>query len=168
MKRMFSTFTAVMLLTTTSVMAFGVENLKAEKLNVTVSKSSDASPDAIWAAIGKFCDITVWHPAIVKCVESKDGEDNFRTLSLDGGGEVYEKLISFDTAGKFYAYTIEKSPLPVQNYTARIGVKAYREGSEVTWSADFDAKDATNEKAIETMTGVFEAGVNSLVDLAKK
>lgn len=164
MKKLLKAIGSATLIAATPAMGFGVENLKAKTLDVTVTKASKASPEALWGAVGEFCDIPKWHPAIVKCVESKEGSDSFRTLSLDGGGEVYEKKVSFDTAGKSYSYTIEKSPLPVKNYTAKIAVSADGEGSSVTWSATFNAKDETDEKAVEIVTGIFEAGLNSLVE----
>jgi hypothetical protein len=42
----------------------------------------DASPDEAWAAIGGFCDISAWHPAVEKCELSETDGKTIRTLSL--------------------------------------------------------------------------------------
>lgn len=151
------------LMAITPAVAFGVENLKSKPLEVTVSKTSKASADNMWKAIGDFCGVKEWHPAVVKCAVKEEGGDTYRTLELDGGGEILEKKISFDDATRSYAYTIEESPLPVKNYSAKIEVKEDGDGSVVNWSAKFNSKDATDEKAVETITSVFQAGVDSLV-----
>jgi Polyketide cyclase / dehydrase and lipid transport len=131
---------------------------------VDVKKSVDvsASPKATWKAIGGFCGIGKWHPAIAKCKISKKGGATYRTLTLKGGGEVYEKKLDWDNAKKTYSYSIESSPLPVANYTANISVEPSGSGSTIVWTAHFDAKGAPDEKAAETIGGIFDAGLGSL------
>jgi hypothetical protein len=132
---------------------------------VDVKKSVDvsASPDAAWKAIGDFCGIGKWHPAIAKCeISEKDGA-TYRTLTLKGGGEVYEKKLAWDDAGRAYTYAIERSPLPVaDDYTATMAVVPNGSGATINWTAHFTAKGAPDDKAAETIGGIFDGGLASL------
>ena len=52
---------------------------------------STARPTQAWAAIGDFCGIAGWHPAIEKCELGEKGGKPIRTLSLKGGGTIVEE-----------------------------------------------------------------------------
>lgn len=132
-------------------------------LEARVAKDSAGAPVAVWAALGDFCGISGWHPAVEKCeLSSKDGA-SYRTLTLKGGGTLYEKLVSMDAKTMTLVYTIEEGVLPVANYKSTLKVMPNDKGSTIEWSGVFDAKGASNDEAIKTMTGVYGAGVDSLV-----
>jgi len=133
-------------------------------LAVDVKKSVDvsAAPDAAWKAIGDFCGIGKWHPAVAKCEISNKGGAPLRTLTLKGGGEIMEKQTARDEKGRSYSYAIEKSPLPVANYGATLSVAPNGAGSTIVWAAHFDAKGETDAKAGEIIGGIFDAGLGAL------
>lgn len=137
-------------------------------LDAKVAKDTPASAEAAWAAIGDFCGIGQWHPVVEKCeISGKDGA-TYRTLFLKGGGKIYEKQVEFDKVKMTYTYTIEESPLPVQNYKSTMRVTPKDKGATIEWSGDFDAKDAPDADAIKTMTGVYQAGIDALVAKTSK
>jgi hypothetical protein len=139
----------------------------AMALDVTKSIDVAAAPDKAWAAIGDFCGIGSWHPAVAKCeLQQKDGK-TFRLLSLNGGGTILEQQSARDDAGHSYGYTIVESPLPVANYASTIAVAANGGGSTITWSGTFDAKDAPDDKAKEVIGGIYDAGLKALADKLK-
>lgn len=140
----------------------------AHALEVEVKKTTKAGVDAAWQGIGDWCGIATWHPAIEKCKKSIRDGVAYRTLFLKGGGEVFEKQIEFNNSAKSYSYTIEKSPLPIKNYSAEMKAVPNGTGSTIIWKAQFEAKGATDEEAKKTISGVFEAGLNSIVDRLKK
>lgn len=158
MKTLKILFVALMMTTATS----------AHALEVEVKKTTNASVEAAWQEIGDWCGISTWHPAIEKCKKSIRDGVAYRTLFLKGGGEVFEKQIEFNNSAKSYSYIIEKSPLPIQNYSAEMKAIKNGTGSTLIWKARFDAKGATDEDAKKTISGVFEAGLNSIVDRLKK
>ncbi len=131
---------------------------------VDVKKSVEvsASPEAAWDAIGDFCGIGKWHPAIAKCDPSEKGHTNFRTLSLKGGGEILEKETARNNRKHSYSYAIVKSPLPVEDYKSTISVSKHGKGSTIDWTGHFKAKGATNEKAADVIGGIYTAGLDSL------
>jgi hypothetical protein len=61
---------------------------------ITVKKRIEAPglPPQVWEQAGGFCAIKTWHPAVADCVEEKEGDVTFRTLTLKDGGKIKEKL----------------------------------------------------------------------------
>ena len=136
-------------------------------LDAKVAKDSTAPADASWAAVGDFCAISTWHPAVEKCVISEKDGNIYRTLSLKGGGTILEKQLTFDKAKMSYSYTIEESPLPIANYKSTLRVVPKDKGSTIEWSGTFDAKGATDAEAVKVIAGIYEAGVGALAGKAK-
>lgn len=134
----------------------------AAALEAKVEKPLQLSAAKAWAAIGDFCGIAQWHPALEKCVPSEKDGHKFRTLFLKGGGEIYERLEAWDDKAFSYTYTIVDGVLPVQNYSSTLTIKPAGETSVMTWSGKFDAKGKTDDEAVKTMTGVYDAGATAL------
>jgi hypothetical protein len=117
--------------------------------------------------VGDFCAIKDWHPAVAECEEFEEGGETFRTLTLGDGGKIKERLT--DSGDTSYSYEIIESPLPVKNYSARFEVNKDDDENtvEIEWEAKFDPADGVEEaKAVEVITGVFEAGVKSVREKA--
>ena len=126
-----------------------------------------ATPAATWTAIGDFCGIASWHPAVAKCVLSEQDGAQLRTLSLNGGGTIVEKLTAIDDGKMSYSYEIIESPLPVANYASTLHVEDAAGGALIVWTGSFDAKDAPDAKAIEVIEGIYEGGLTSLAGKVK-
>jgi hypothetical protein len=138
--------------------------VSAKKLEINVDKDkAEAERTALWAKIGGWCAIAEWHPAIAKCEESKDGDVEFRTLTLKDGGVIKEKLLEKGTTS--YKYEIVESPLPVKNYTAMFSVAPDDDDLDeinVLWSATFDANGKEDKEARQVIDGIFKAGMESI------
>lgn len=141
---------AVVLLSASQALAVDV------KEEVTIN----ASTDAVWAKIGGWCAIKDWHPAFVGCEEITEGDVLRRKLTLDGGGEIIERFVSkTDTS---YSYVIEKSPLPIANYSSTVMVEADGDKTKVTWSSKFDAVDKPDAEVADMVSGVYKGGFSAL------
>ena len=59
---------------------------------ITVKKRIEGPglPPEIWKIVGDFCAIKTWHPAVTDCVETKEGDVTYRTLTLKDGGVMLE------------------------------------------------------------------------------
>ncbi|MGD9509105.1 MAG: SRPBCC family protein [Geminicoccaceae bacterium] len=125
----------------------------------------DASPDEAWAAIGEFCDISAWHPAVEKCELSETDGKTIRTLSLKGGGTIVEEEVSRDDAAHSYTYAILESPLPVESYQSTIHV-VEDGGTVIAWEGTFDAKGAPDAEAVAVIEGIYQGGLDSLAKKA--
>ncbi len=59
-----------------------------KKLEVKVDPAKvDAEKKALWDRFGGWCAIADWHPAVKSCEESKEGDDTYRKLTLQDGGD---------------------------------------------------------------------------------
>lgn len=135
-----------------------------KKIEITVdaAKMKDERA-ALWARFGGWCAIKEWHPAIADCVESKEGDSEFRTLTLKDGGTIKEKLT--DKQEFLYKYQIIESPLPVKNYEAQFALTPDDDDEDeinFAWSAVFDAEGKPNKEAVQTINGIFKAGLDNI------
>ena len=155
-KALFVTATAGAL----TVISLGASSASALDAKVEKAMASDAA--MAWAAIGDFCGISKWHPAVTKCELSENDGKTFRTLTLKDGAKLLEQLVVFDKAAMSYTYTIVEGPLPVKNYSSTISVKSAGKASTLSWMGKFDANGATDAEAVKVITGIYEAGAGEL------
>lgn len=135
----------------------------AGNLNVSKEVTVNASPDTTWKMIGDFNHLDVWHPVVVGSELTHGKSNNMRLLTLGNGATITEKQVSRNDADRSYTYAIVESPLPVADYVSTISVTAAADGkSTVTWSSSFDAKDASDEDAVNAIAGIYDAGLNNL------
>lgn len=132
---------------------------------ITVKKRIEAPglPPEVWAVSGAFCQIKDWHPAVAECVESKEGDVVFRTLTLKDGAKIKEKLTG--TEDLSYSYEIVESPLPVKNYSSKLWIEEDDEPdrSVIYWQSEFDPADGTSEEdAKKIITGILGDGVKGI------
>lgn len=137
----------------------------AGNLSVTKEVSLNAAPDTVWKMVGGFNELDMWHPVVVN--SQLDGEGmkpgDIRVLTLGNGAKITEKLVVHSNSKKTYTYAITESPLPVMDYVSTITVTKGDDGkSIVEWKSTFNANNAPDEKAVETIAGVYDAGLNNL------
>lgn len=136
--------------------------LPAGAVELQESVSVPATAAAAWSALGDFCGIGKWHPAIAHCQLSEKNGATFRTLTLKGGGTIVEKLLHWDDLRHSYSYAIVSGPLPVAHYRSTIAVSAVGKGAKIVWSGHFKAKGASDEDAKAAIGGVYKGGLDSL------
>lgn len=136
-------------------------------LAVTKTVRIDAPAPAVWKKIRDFNALQSWHPAVAKDV-IEEGENNsagaVRLLTLGDGGTIREKLLAWDDAGMSQTYNIIEGVLPVRDYVATLKVERLTDtSSKVTWSGSFSAAAGTDDqKASDTISGIYEAGLDNL------
>jgi hypothetical protein len=131
-------------------------------LDVTEKIEIKAAPDKVWAAIGDFCGIANWHPAIASCEASEKDGTKMRKLTTKDGAVLNEAQKSWDDQAMSYGYAIVDSPLPVANYVSTIKVTGSGDTSMIEWSSTFEAKDAPDDKAKEVISGIYKAGLEGI------
>ncbi len=135
-----------------------------KKLEVKVNpKTLPDDRAALWAKYGGWCAISEWHPAIAKCEESKDGDTEFRTLTLKDGGVIKEKLLNRTDLS--YRYAITESPLPVKNYEAQFSITPDDDDEDeinIVWAATYDAEGKPDKDARGVIDGIFKAGLDNI------
>jgi hypothetical protein len=117
----------------------------------------------LWAVISDFGSIARYIPAVAECKVEGDGIGARRTLTLQGGGQVVERLASLEPDTKVLIYEIIDSVLPVRNYRSTMKIAASSEQAcELHWSSTFDAKNATDAEAVAAISGIYEMGFAGL------
>jgi uncharacterized protein YndB with AHSA1/START domain len=121
-----------------------------------------AAPAKVWAALGDFCGISAWHPAIAKCTLAEADGKKVRTLTTGDGATFVESLEGWDDAGMSYSYRIQSSPLPLENYLSTIKVSGEGDKSTIEWSSTFDPKGASEDDAKKIVSTIYQAGFEGL------
>jgi hypothetical protein len=129
----------------------------------------NASADTVWSYVRDFANLNEWLPSIQTCEIEGGGEATavgaVRKLSAEGGASFRERLVSFDDAGRTYAYEFLESALPVRNYRSVLRVAEVTDSGQafVEWSGEFEADDKDAESMSKFLTkNVYGAGLAGL------
>lgn len=136
-----------------------------KKLEVHVDEAKvETEKKALWDQFGGWCAIAEWHPAVKSCEDTKEGDAEYRTLTLQDGGKIKEKLL--DKGSSSYRYAIVESPLPVKNYEAQFTVTPDDDDLDevnIVWAATYDAADGKEDaEARKTIDGIFKDGIANI------
>ena len=134
-------------------------------LNVRKEINVSAAAKDVWALLGDFNSLEIWHPAVVKSSLVGDGKTpgDQRTLSLPGDATILEDLISHSDDEMSYSYRIVESPLPLADYVSALQVEAVEDdSSRVVWSSAFNANGVSDKEAIDVVSGIYDAGLESI------
>ena len=115
--------------------------------------------EELWALIGDFGNVGKWSGRPPEaCVHEGQGIGSVRTLTLEDGGQIVDRL---DAQGPdFYSYSIVTSPLPVKSYSATMSVKAVGEGiSELSWRGTIEPDGKTDEQVVAMFESFYRYGV---------
>jgi hypothetical protein len=133
----------------------------------------NAPPEKVWAVIGNFQDMG-WHPVVAKTEGAGGNEQGAtRTLTLQSGGKIHEKLNKYDKEGRSLSYEITEVDvmvLPVTNYSSTLAVKGEGGKSTVEWRGAFyrgfmnndPPPELSDEAATKAITGVYRGGLDAL------
>jgi mxaD protein len=151
----------------------------AKVLHVEESVTIAAPASAVWSKVNNFGDLGAWHPA-VKSTEITSGTNGkkgaVRLLTLQDGGTIKEKLLSYNDKKMTFKYAILEGVLPVSSYTSSVTVKAdSATSSTVSWKGAFKRKDTSatpaagqdDEAATKTMTSVYRGGLDNLKKISE-
>lgn len=145
---------------------FGTSLAFAAEGSLSVKKGTvvDAPAADVWAYLRDYNAMEVWHPAIVDSFMVGDGmtQGSRRVLILSGDARIVEELTAFNDQKMAYSYEIIDSPLPLANYKSTLSVETSRKNSKVVWQSTFDAKDISDQEAIDFVTGVYNAGLDAI------
>jgi hypothetical protein len=144
------------------LLALGLAASPALAIDLSESVDVAVSPDDAWAAIADFCSIKDWHPVIAECEQFEEDGKTMRRLTTGDGGELLEELKERDDGGRSMTYAIIESPLPIADYVSTITASEAGDGTTITWSSTFAAAGVSDQEALETMTGIYRAGLDEL------
>ncbi len=76
----------------------------------------DADPGSVWSLAGDPARIAEWLPAL----ETSEAQRDRRNCTFADGGEIVERILERNAAGRCYEYEMTESPLPVRSYRSRL------------------------------------------------
>jgi hypothetical protein len=133
----------------------------------------NAPVEKVWAAVGNFQDMS-WHP-LFKKTEGTGGNDPgaTRTLTLESGAKIEEKLGKRSEEERSLQYEITKvdvKDVPVSNYSSTIIVSGTPEKSIVEWRGAFyrgyvnndPPPELSDEAAVAAINKVYQTGLGAL------
>jgi hypothetical protein len=121
---------------------------------LSVEEATEVMVDAdrLWKRVGDFGTAPRWHPQVsgVTVIDGPTGRA--RLLQFKTGGEQLERLQAVDDAHKAYRYTVERTNLPVQDFTGELRVEAAAgDTSRIVWTAHFKLADEGDGRTIEAV-----------------
>lgn len=126
-----------------------------------------AAPAAtVWRFAGDFDGLPNWIPGILKSRKEGSGVGQLRHLEIKWKGPRWaiERQESRDDERFVLTYSIVDTTLPVRDYLSTFRLVPSADGKSCTldWSAEFQAKDATDAESEAFVQGAYGAGLASL------
>lgn len=124
------------------------------------------SPEQLWETIRDFNGLAKFVEAVASSTQEGSGVGALRTLTLQDGGVIVEKLESLDDGARSLTYSIVDSPLPVAEYLSRMQVSRGAAGeSTLEWSSTFAPKGVSEQEAVQVIEGIYSMGFDGLKKL---
>ena len=137
--------------------------LSATPASLSRSVEVKGDPASVWAAIGPFCAIADWHPAIATCATDGKAPPTRTLMTREGNARFVELQTARDDARRTYSYTFASSPVPVTHYRSTLSVKASGpNGSLVTWRGTYSPNAGQADAAASTLSGIYESGLAAI------
>ena len=115
-----------------------------------VEKSFKASVGEVWETIKAFKHPEHFMPFVESSETEGDGVGMRRTMKFRDGSHAIEKLHKIDENERYILYKLIYSPLPVNEYMARVKLRHDGEGTvQVTWESRFNILPDNSSEEIE-------------------
>lgn len=131
---------------------------------VRVVEEIEAPAARVWAVIRGFGDLMQWTVGLESCEVEGSGVGAVRTVGLEGGLKLQERLESFDEAKRSFSYAIiGKNPLPFRDYLSSVQLReAGPARCEITWEGRFDAKPGSEAASQKIVRGIYTGSITML------
>ncbi len=103
----------------------------------------DATPDAVWAVLGRYMHIDTFAPEITSVDALTEGEDGLgskRRNHFANGTSLVEEVIAW-APGKGYTVKLsEMAAMPLKAASSEVRITLMGQRSKVTWTFDYTVK----------------------------
>jgi len=135
-------------------------------VHVAMKTTVNAAAELVWQTVGDFSGLDKFVAAVTNSSVKGTGIGAERTLTLQSGDQIVEKLESLDNDNKTLQYSIVSGPLPVEGYLSKIAIRELDPGQcEIAWSSTFEAKGASEKEAEKAVAGIYAMGFEGLKKL---
>jgi mxaD protein len=119
--------------------------------------------DTLWHEVGEFGCVARWHPHLARMTVSDEPAGRLRTAFLKAGGEQLERLRAADAAHHLYRYAIERTGLPVRDYSAEFRIQTIdAHTSRLVWEAHFELDKEDDKRTVEATRYFLHEGATSI------
>ncbi len=140
--------------------------MKGTMAQVNMKTAIEASADTIWQIVRDYGGNGRYVAAISGIVVEGQGVGAIRTITLQDGAELVERLDIFDDDARTLTYSIVKSPLPLADYVATMTVRELAPSRcELQWSSTFEPDGAPEAEAKAIVEGIYGMGFEGLKKL---
>ena len=117
----------------------------------------EATPEQIWEMVDFHQPSENVMPPIASSERTGEGIGATKVNTLaDGGGKVDLLLVYYNPDAHAFNYTIQDSPLPVENYVGQVRVEDAGEGrAKLTWHGTYDPAGVEEAQADEILGGFY-------------
>lgn len=128
----------------------------------------EAPADRVWAAIRDFDALPAWSgllpPSAIDAGAPGDRVGAVRTLTVEDGGVVRERLVALSDAERTQSYAIVEAPVSVRGYTGTLRVTPVTDGerSFVEWWSTFDCALEERDEWVAFFAGLYRQGLDGL------
>jgi hypothetical protein len=130
---------------------------------IKVKGTINAPAKKVWEKVSDFGNLHTFVDAIASCTTEETENGIIRTLTLQDGGEVTERLENLDNERRILNYSIVDSPMPIRNYSGSMQVKEAGDNqSDFLWSSTFEVSEGSENEIKEALEGLYSLGVEGL------
>jgi len=127
----------------------------------------NASAETVWNLIADFESTSKWIPAIVESKTISSDNEHIRTLRLDNGSVIKEKLLTLDEKKRIFSFQILESPLPLAGYRSTMTVYGLsKEQCYLVWTSVYP--ENTPDEAKKASKAIHEIGYAGLRKATEK
>jgi hypothetical protein len=122
----------------------------------------------VWKVVRDFNGLPDWHPMVTdSAIEDglpSDVVGCVRSFHFTDGDRLRERLLALSDLDHSCAYTIVEAPLPLDNYLSEVRLRRVTadETTFVEWVGQFDAADADEADACNTIMTFYHNGLEAL------
>lgn len=149
------------------------------RLKLELSEKLNATPDEVWAVVGRFDDMS-WHPAVARTEmttpDAATPDKSTRVLHLKaeaGDPTITEQLMKLEPEKRCYKYSItavDVKVVPVTNYASTLCVNDDGGKARVDWKGGFyrgfpnnnPPAELNDDAATKAVGGIYQAGLDAL------
>ncbi len=138
----------------------------------------NAPADKVWSVVSDFCSIKDWSPSVTGCESNGNEPDSVRTITLESGQTMEEKLAKYDADKKMMMYFMVKpntEAFPVNTHSLMISVNDNGGSSRVEFKGAFyrsfpgpnPPPDQTDEAAAAALGEFYMKGLEGIKQAAE-
>jgi|SRR5215510_2104282 len=137
--------------------------------SVRVTDEIPASVEDVWACFEDFGDVAPFAPGNPRVDMEGRGVGAVRTITLEDGARIRERLEAFDAARKTFTYAMTESVFPFKDYRATVTLAAAGPGrTAIEWRSTFEPTSASAADVVGMIENLYRTFIAQLKQTAPR